>query len=250
MEIQDEAHNMQIIKGKRTKRPRQASPITLTMAATSSSTTELDGRVSQNSGGPTTTSSAAISVHSNQEEEDQDMANCLILLAQGQNCNLPLSTMPTNKAVAGVFLYQCKTCDRCFPSFQALGGHRASHKKPKASLVLVREDEVEIDNSGVLSLQIPHRGSLCNVNKFRIHECMICGAEFSSGQALGGHMRRHRTVSMVKDYEEVKINSTSGLGLDLNLPAPEDDHRESKFAFASKKQVIVFSASSLVDCHY
>ncbi|KAJ6865063.1 hypothetical protein NC651_035582 [Populus alba x Populus x berolinensis] len=38
--------------------------------------------------------------------------------------------------------------------------------------------------------------------------------------------------------------------LDLNLPAAEDDLRESKFQFASKEQVLVFTASSLVDCHY
>ncbi|KAF3795048.1 Zinc finger protein [Nymphaea thermarum] len=27
--------------------------------------------------------------------------------------------------------YECKTCGRCFRSFQALGGHRRSHKKAK-----------------------------------------------------------------------------------------------------------------------
>ncbi|KAF3795047.1 hypothetical protein EJ110_NYTH06111 [Nymphaea thermarum] len=27
--------------------------------------------------------------------------------------------------------YECKTCGRCFRSFQALGGHRGSHKKAK-----------------------------------------------------------------------------------------------------------------------
>ncbi|KAG2291072.1 hypothetical protein Bca52824_037741 [Brassica carinata] len=31
------------------------------------------------------------------------------------------------------YVYQCKTCDWTFSSFQALGGHRASHKKHKAT---------------------------------------------------------------------------------------------------------------------
>ncbi|KAE8780991.1 zinc finger protein ZAT5 [Hordeum vulgare] len=32
---------------------------------------------------------------------------------------------------AGFYVYECKTCNKCFPTFQALGGHRASHKKPR-----------------------------------------------------------------------------------------------------------------------
>ncbi|CAD5163047.1 unnamed protein product [Musa acuminata subsp. malaccensis] len=28
-------------------------------------------------------------------------------------------------------VFECKTCSRRFPSFQALGGHRAKHKKPR-----------------------------------------------------------------------------------------------------------------------
>ncbi|CAD5180285.1 unnamed protein product [Musa acuminata subsp. malaccensis] len=30
-------------------------------------------------------------------------------------------------------VFECKTCSRRFPSFQALGGHRASHKKLRAA---------------------------------------------------------------------------------------------------------------------
>ncbi|PWS22253.1 hypothetical protein DKP78_19350, partial [Enterococcus faecium] len=41
---------------------------------------------------------------------------------------LEASTGGGNKI--GYYVYECKTCSRTFPSFQALGGHRASHKKP------------------------------------------------------------------------------------------------------------------------
>ena len=34
-------------------------------------------------------------------------------------------------ALAPERVFECKTCNRQFPSFQALGGHRASHKKPR-----------------------------------------------------------------------------------------------------------------------
>ncbi|KAJ4829836.1 hypothetical protein Tsubulata_016549 [Turnera subulata] len=115
----------------------------------------------------------------------------------------------------------CKTCNRTFPSFQALGGHRASHKKPKAThnderkhfTLSSDEEEGHYKNISSLSLQLSdnnnnnnhhhnnnHRGggglysssNHTNNNKAKIHECSICGAEFTSGQALGGHMRRHR----------------------------------------------------------
>nr|GMC51011.1 zinc finger protein ZAT5-like [Ipomoea batatas] len=154
-------------------------------------------------------------------------------------------------------VYECKTCNRVFPSFQALGGHRASHRKPKAAEQ--NQESVE-DDVTTLSLQIPGRAAAVvsspprNKVSNRIHECSICGAEFSSGQALGGHMRRHRplpTINIAAADQEIKKPSRHPLALDLNLPAPEDDHREiTKFPFASKEQVIVFSASPLVDCHY
>ncbi|CAN1747035.1 Zinc finger protein ZAT11 [Linum perenne] len=70
-------------------------------------------------------------------------------------------------------VFECKTCNRQFSSFQALGGHRASHKKPRPST-----------GSPVVVSSSPA--------KPKTHECSVCGLEFSIGQALGGHMRRHR----------------------------------------------------------
>ncbi|XP_009613142.1 zinc finger protein ZAT5-like [Nicotiana tabacum] len=268
-------HMNMVIKRRRTKRPRPPSPLALTIATSSCSTVEgaggdgggeLDGHVANSS----SLSNCGIDQFAKNSEEEEDMANCLILLAQGHNQKSQSSSLD---------VFQCKTCNRCFSSFQALGGHRASHKKPKsttqeeiknskpieqvATCLKLNEDHVT-----TLSLQIPsnnnnnnNNNNSNNKNKTRVHECSICGAEFTSGQALGGHMRRHRplpnsiTIAASSTSNEESHDQTKStrnfLSLDLNLPAPEDDHREmTKFSFASKEQVIVFSASPLVDCHY
>ncbi|XP_047318500.1 zinc finger protein ZAT12-like [Impatiens glandulifera] len=103
------------------------------------------------------------------EVEALAMANCLMLLSQ-----------VGEKALSGGRVFTCKTCNRQFPTFQALGGHRASHKRPKLTLV----DGGAGDNSTIVAMGKP-----------KMHACSICGDQFPIGQALGGHMRRHRTAS-------------------------------------------------------
>ncbi|XP_023005952.1 zinc finger protein ZAT5-like [Cucurbita maxima] len=220
----------QFIKGKRTKRTRPPSVASSSSADCSSSSAGL----------------------TEQEEEDQDLANCLILLAQGRTGDCASVLVQHNQSL---FAYQCKTCDRCFPSFQALGGHRASHKKPKISNSLQTHDP-----QFHLSLQLstgrpPASFAAGDVVKSKVHECSICGAEFSSGQALGGHMRRHRALTSTASVasrgatatpqlQELMIKKERNvLELDLNLPAPEDDRHRTAVAVFS-------AASSLVDCHY
>ncbi|KAJ0962275.1 hypothetical protein J5N97_030103 [Dioscorea zingiberensis] len=94
--------------------------------------------------------------------------------------------------------FECKTCGRRFSSFQALGGHRASHKKLR---LVAGENE-------------KHGGEM----KARTHDCPICGLTFGIGQALGGHMRRHRASvhggGVVKKEDDGVLN----LNLDLNFP--------------------------------
>ncbi|RDX86527.1 Zinc finger protein ZAT5, partial [Mucuna pruriens] len=263
-EHQEELRNMQIMKGKRTKRQRLPSPLRLTMSTCSSS---LGRSSTDNSVGfdvPTTSNELR-----NNGTEEEDMANCLILLARGRN-NTPKSRPDHhhNKGGGGgVYLYECKTCNRCFPSFQALGGHRASHKKyskanteEKQGVVTTFVNEVDHKHDGycdptstTLTLQLST--ALYNSNgttrpfnaKSKVHECSICGAEFTSGQALGGHMRRHRNTptsgAIANGRDEThEIPETKKhkdvLNLDLNLPAPEDDHRDSKlFPFQSKENI-------------
>ncbi|VFQ75762.1 unnamed protein product [Cuscuta campestris] len=77
--------------------------------------------------------------------------------------------------------FECKTCNKVFTSHQALGGHRASHKKVKGCYATKKEEIIlDDDNNNNKS-----------VNYTRGHECSICHKVFPTGQALGGHKRCH-----------------------------------------------------------
>ncbi|KAK4376007.1 hypothetical protein RND71_006684 [Anisodus tanguticus] len=130
------------------------------------------------------------------------MANCVNILEK-------------NSSLARRF-FECKTCKEQFKSFQALGGHRASHKKPR---FVTGADPIK--------------------SKIKKHECCYCGEEFSLGQALGGHMRKHRDKfghqlekpKMEYTYKSVEVveaekkvsGSKKKLLLDLNLTPDEND---------------------------
>ncbi|KAM0942042.1 putative transcription factor C2H2 family [Dioscorea sansibarensis] len=243
MSSSNDGASLPIIKGKRTKRHRGTPPPPATApAGSSTSSSEFSG---------TTT------------EEEEDMANCLILLAQGGRAEAKPEKLTSRKFTdgkAGFYVYECKTCNKCFPSFQALGGHRASHKKPKLIAQVtttattthttppviaadekkpVKEEENNMNNSFFKPV--------VSASRSRVHECSICGSEFSSGQALGGHMRRHRPLDA--PVPEIKRERTL-LSLDLNLPAPSEDSTAINFPFASKQPLAFSLSAALVDCHY
>ncbi|MED6207851.1 hypothetical protein PIB30_039488 [Stylosanthes scabra] len=104
------------------------------------------------------------------QAESMAMANYLMLLSRAGGVVDRTTTITSNR------VFECKTCNRQFSSFQALGGHRASHKKPR----LTNGEDSSSD------------GSHGSPAKPKTHECSVCGLEFAIGQALGGHMRRHR----------------------------------------------------------
>ncbi|KAJ0980190.1 hypothetical protein J5N97_008445 [Dioscorea zingiberensis] len=117
--------------------------------------------------------------------------------------------------------YGCSTCKKSFQSYQALGGHRAAHKRYPGGCLGLRIDDNRIENTNSDASM-----ELVNPKKGKSHECLICGKCFSSGQALGGHKRSHLVASgadgCVADQNPVIPDL-----LDLNLPAPVDE--ESKF---------------------
>ena len=150
------------------------------------------------------------------------MANCLVFLSKGrESYSFPSFDHANINNNSPSRVFECKTCNRKFTSFQALGGHRASHKKPKL-----------MDGEGSFESPSPA--------KPKTHECSICGLEFAIGQALGGHMRRHRAAlndqnqlagplsPPSSDHQQVvpvvkKSNSRRFLCLDLNLTPNEND---------------------------
>ncbi|XP_044985727.1 zinc finger protein ZAT18-like [Hordeum vulgare subsp. vulgare] len=98
----------------------------------------------------------------------------------------PATTAARNKvrrgrvvATSGEGEFVCRTCGRAFETFQALGGHRTSHLRGRHGLEL-----------GVgVARAIKERKRQEDMEQ---HDCHICGLGFETGQALGGHMRRHR----------------------------------------------------------
>ncbi|KAK4486767.1 hypothetical protein RD792_006649 [Penstemon davidsonii] len=112
--------------------------------------------------------------------------------------------------------YKCETCNKLFRSYQALGGHRASHKRIKEAA-----ESKGVENSGGGS-------KAAVVVEEKVHECPFCHRVFSSGQALGGHKRSHfvgaGAISTIGSRVEEKSRIGESLGIDLNLPAPVDDY--------------------------
>ncbi|XP_047089049.1 zinc finger protein ZAT8-like [Lolium rigidum] len=88
-------------------------------------------------------------------------------------------------AAAGSGEFVCKTCSRSFPTFQALGGHRTSHLRGRHGLALaLAGDHYNVKHKKTTSTD--------DQKPAAVHQCHVCGLQFETGQALGGHMRRHR----------------------------------------------------------
>ena len=155
--------------------------------------------------------------------------------------------------------FECTTCNKVFHSYQALGGHRASHKKIKGCFATriegsenSIETELSLDPSADSKLiksgynEKPteqDRVAVCDVKtdtgigskKSNGHECPICLKVFPSGQALGGHKRSHLVaVSEARNNPTIVIQKPVPEiqdFLDLNLPAPVEEENNGHVGF-------------------
>ncbi|OIT20374.1 PREDICTED: zinc finger protein ZAT10-like [Nicotiana attenuata] len=165
----DEIHNLDSwAKGKRSKRPRIDTPPT----------------------------------------EEEYLALCLIMLARSgtgtgtgtgpgladgattsqQPADKKTAELPPvhKKEVATEQSYKCSVCDKAFSSYQALGGHKASHRKITTTATAASDDNNPSTSTSTSAVNI----SALNPSG-RSHVCSICHKAFPTGQALGGHKRRH-----------------------------------------------------------
>ncbi|PIA50208.1 hypothetical protein AQUCO_01300741v1 [Aquilegia coerulea] len=144
--------------------------------------------------------------------------------------------------------YQCGTCKKFFRSYQALGGHRASHKKikscnittPSSSSVARLNQETEYENEGNVGSAATVPNTPIVVDR-RIHECPVCFRVFGSGQALGGHKRSHITGSTSITQQPIRPNNSTRFNnnlIDLNLPAPMEDEDQIELSAVSDVEFI------------
>ncbi|KAI6675650.1 hypothetical protein NL676_003556 [Syzygium grande] len=151
--------------------------------------------------------------------------------------------------------FECTICNKIFHSYQALGGHKASHNKTKENSASRKESSANspaaevspapVDNSddklmksckiemgsvdGPTHLSGPKIGVNNELNKCKKqHECPICLKVFASGQALGGHKRSHLLATNTRSLIVPKLIPETRRFLDLNLPAPAEDHKDRR----------------------
>ncbi|KAJ0987738.1 hypothetical protein J5N97_006094 [Dioscorea zingiberensis] len=168
------------------------------------------------------------------EVESLNMANVLMLLSRGGG-DEEAEQSPQSSSTSSGRVFECRTCNRQFTSFQALGGHRASHKKPR------------LGGDG-------QSAAVAAAAKPKVHECSVCGLEFAIGQALGGHMRRHRAMAEGFGHELVENNKSSAHGrrmvcFDLNLPPLEENVDWLKMGSGIHHETSVDSFR-MVDCFH
>ncbi|KAJ7966540.1 Zinc finger protein [Quillaja saponaria] len=180
--------------------------------------------------------------------EEEYLALCLIMLARGGGSSgttinfnhsdrhsSPVHTPPQSESAAASdspakLSYKCSVCNKAFSSYQALGGHKASHRK----LAGGGGGDDQSTSSAVTTTSANTATKVSNGGG-RLHECSICRKSFPTGQALGGHKRCHYEggVGGHGGASSSAVTSSEGVGsthtmshsqrdFDLNLPALPD----------------------------
>lgn len=156
----------------------------------------------------------------------------------------------------------CVTCNKSFTSYQALGGHRASHNKVKIlenHHARANAEASLLGTEAIITGLASAQGSNTSLNTSNNgdHVCNICHKSFPTGQALGGHKRCHWTGPVstteastaaptastaaptapagasfsqtTEAVQEVKKLKRTFLEFDLNeLPPNEDEEEEER----------------------
>ncbi|KAF8709872.1 hypothetical protein HU200_029585 [Digitaria exilis] len=224
-----------------------------------------------------------------QRSEEENLALCLLMLSRGGNHRVQAPQPPVVPAAAPTAAeFKCSVCGKSFSSYQALGGHKTSHRvklpTPPASSSAAAADlaaaapvvveapvpitavppPIEVREPATSSTAASSEGTAVSS---RVHKCSICHKEFPTGQALGGHKRKHYDGGAAASTDHLMVaTETSEVGssgngsaaaraFDLNLPAvPEfvfrcgkagkmwEDEEEVQSPLAFKKPRLLMTA--------
>ncbi|BAF30167.1 zinc finger protein 1 [Oryza sativa Japonica Group] len=160
--------------------------------------------------------------------EEEYLALCLLMLARGRRDGDDVAASAS--AAAAAVEHRCSVCGKAFASYQALGGHKASHRKPPPP-AMVDDDEVVVETKpAAIATPSSSASGVSGGGGGRAHECNVCGKAFPTGQALGGHKRCHYdgTIGSAagagasKPAAKTTVAVAASRGFDLNLPALPD----------------------------
>ncbi|KAL6893447.1 hypothetical protein ACP4OV_007545 [Aristida adscensionis] len=125
--------------------------------------------------------------------------------------------------------FRCTVCGKAFASYQALGGHKSSHRKPPTGEHHATAAQGAAASAG--DVEFVETASSDGTAAGGAHRCTICRRSFATGQALGGHKRCHYWDGTSVSVSVSASVSASGTGssaitvrnFDLNLmPMPEN----------------------------
>ncbi|CAI9104286.1 OLC1v1002925C1 [Oldenlandia corymbosa var. corymbosa] len=123
-------------------------------------------------------------------------------------------------------LHECSVCHKRFQSHQALGGHKASHRKfphiSSAAAAAVVPEEDNRPTTSAPALKVPKTSALNPSGK--PHVCKVCHMSFPSGQALGGHQRRH----YVSPGDGQFISGGGHVSENVTCPSPSPTQSQSR----------------------
>lgn len=170
--------------------------------------------------------------------EEEYLALCLIMLARGGSGDRlpPMNSGPATATVAAAppkekLAYKCSVCGKAFASFQALGGHKASHRKLAGGEDSTASPAASASGSSTVAAS----------GSGRLHQCSVCLKTFPSGQALGGHKRCHYDGNLGSGSASASVGVAASMsegagstdkGFDLNLPAVPE------FAFDTTRRCV------------
>jgi len=131
---------------------------------------------------------------------------------------------PTHAPAQKELRFRCAVCGKAFASYQALGGHKSSHRKPAtpeqyAATLATPASGGDFDEATASSSSGSAGGGAASGGP---HRCTICRRGFATGQALGGHKRCHYWdgASSVSVSLLASASGSSGVtvrNFDLNL---------------------------------